>query len=90
MKNRSKSAKKYAMFFFIGIFTFYLSAYLLRGIHPPRSIYLMLLVYLTLFATGLLVLKNYSPGFVFKGFAISFGALFLISAGFLFLEPITI
>lgn len=82
MNNWSKGAKKYAIFFFIGIFTFYLSGYLLRGIHPPRSIYLMLLVYLTLFATGLLVLRNYSPGFVFKGFAISFGALFLISTGF--------
>lgn len=82
MKNQSKNAKKYAMFFFIGIFTFYLSGYILRGIHPPKSIYLMLLVYLTLFAIGLLVLRDYSPGFVLKGFIISFGALFLISAGF--------
>lgn len=82
MKNQSKNTKKYAMFFFIGIFTFYLSGYILRGIHPPRSIYLMLLIYLTLFATEILVLRNYSPAFVLKGFAISFGALFLISAGF--------
>jgi hypothetical protein len=82
MKNQSKNGKKYAMFFFIGIFTFYLSGYILRGIHPPRSIHLMLLVYLTFFATGLLVLRDYSPGFVLKGFVISFGALFLISAGF--------
>jgi hypothetical protein len=42
----------------------------------------MLLVYLTLFATGLLILKEFFPGFVLKGFAIYFGALFLISAGF--------
>lgn len=82
MKNRRNNAKKYAIFFFIGIFTFYLSGYILRGIHPPRSIHLMFLVYLILFAMGILVLRNYSPGFILKGFVISFGALFLISAGF--------
>lgn len=82
MKKQRNNAKKYAIFFFIGIFTFYLSGYILRGIHPPRSIHLMFLVYLTLFATGILVLRNYSPDFILKGFAISFGALFLISAGF--------
>lgn len=82
MKNQSKNIKKYAIFFFTGIFTFYLSGYILRGIHPPRSIYLMFLIYLILFATELLVLRDYSPSFALKGFAISFGALFLISADF--------
>lgn len=82
MNNQSNNNKKYIIFFFIGIFTFYLSGYILRGIHPPRSIYLMFLVYWILFAMGILVLRNYSPGFILKGFAISFGALFLISAGF--------
>lgn len=82
MKNQSKNSKKYALFFFIGIFTFYLSGYIFRGIHPPKSIYLMFLVYWALFVTGILVFRDYSPGFILKGFAISFGALFLISAGF--------
>jgi hypothetical protein len=82
MRDQSKNAKKYAIFFFIGIFTFYLSGYILRGIHPPKSIYLMFLVYWTLFAIGIMVLRDYSPGFILKGFAISLGALFLISAGF--------
>ncbi len=82
MKDQNKNAKKYTTFFFIGIFTFYLSGYILRGIHPPKSIYLMFLVYWTLFAIGILVLRDYSPGFILKGFAISLGALFLISAGF--------
>ncbi|OEU41433.1 hypothetical protein BGV40_14945 [Methanosarcina sp. Ant1] len=82
MKNLNKKVKKYTLFFFIGIFTFYLSGYILRGIHAPRSIHLMLLIYLTLFATGVLVIRDFSPSFILKGFAISFGALFLISAGF--------
>lgn len=82
MMNRINNSQKDALFFFIGIFTFYLSGYILRGIHTPRSIYLMFLVYLILFAAGLLVLRDYSPGLVLKGFIISFGALFLISSGF--------
>lgn len=82
MSNLDKRVKKYSMFFFIGIFTFYLSGYILRGMHAPRSIHLMLLIFLTLFATGVLVIRDFSPSFILKGFAISFGALFLISAGF--------
>ncbi len=82
MNNPDRRAGKYTMFLFIGVFTFYLSGYILRGIHAPRSIHLVLLIYLTLFATGLLVLREFSAGFVLKAFAISFGALFLISAGF--------
>ena len=48
----------------------------------PQSVYLMLLVYWILFGIGILVCKERSRGFVVKAFAVSFAALFLISAGF--------
>lgn len=70
------------MFFAIGIISFYLSGYLLRGIQPPQLIYLMLLIYCILFGIGILVCKERSRGFVVKAFAVSFAALFLISAVF--------
>jgi len=73
---------KYLLFLSVGILSFYLSGYLLRGIHPPQSVYLMLLVYWILFGIGILVCKERSRGFVVKAFAVSFAALFLISAGF--------
>ena len=80
--NKTTTKNKYIMFFAIGIISFYLSGYLLRGIHPPQSVYLMLLVYLILLGIGILVCKERSCGFVVKAFAISFAALILISAGF--------
>lgn len=80
--NKTNTRNKYLMFFAIGIISFYLSGYILRGIHPPQSIYLMLLVYWILFGIGILVCKERSRGFVVKAFAISFAVLFLISAGF--------
>lgn len=80
--NKTTTRNKYLMFFAIGIISFYLSGYLLRGIHPPQSVYLMLLVYWILFGIGILVCKERSRGFVVKAFAVSFTALFLISAGF--------
>lgn len=69
-------------FSFLLGFYFLPGGYILRGIHPSRSIYLTILIYLTFIKTLLLVLKDYSPGFVFRGFVIFFGALFLIFAGF--------
>ncbi len=80
--NKTTARNKYLMFFAIGIISFYLSGYILRGIHPPQSVYLMLLVYWILFGIGILVCKERSRGFVVKAFAVSFAALFLISAGF--------
>ena len=80
--NKTTTRNKYLMFFSIGIISFYLSGYILRGIHPPQSVYLMLLVYWILFGIGILVCKERSRGFVVKAFAVSFAALFLISAGF--------
>jgi hypothetical protein len=80
--NKTTTRRKYLIFFAIGIISFYLSGYLLRGIHPPQSIYLMLLIYCILFGISILVCKERSRGFVLKAFAVSFAALFLISAGF--------
>ncbi|UGV39808.1 MULTISPECIES: hypothetical protein [Methanococcoides] len=73
---------KWIVFFCIGIFTFFLSGYILRGIHPPTNAFLMLLVYWVLFGTGILAYKERSAGFVAKAFVISFMALLLISVGF--------
>jgi hypothetical protein len=79
--NKTTVRNKYLIFFAIGIISFYLSGYLLRGIHP-QSIYLMLLIYCILFGIGILFCKERSRGFVIKAFAVSFAALFLISAVF--------
>jgi hypothetical protein len=73
---------KWIVFFCIGIFTFLLSGYILRGIHPPQNVFLMLLVYVVLFGAGILTYKERSSKFIAKAFIISFMALFLISAGF--------
>lgn len=80
--NKLTNMQQSIMFFCLGIFTFLLSGYLLRGIHPPQSIYLMFLVYFLLVGTGILISKDRSRDFVAKAFVISFLALFLISAGF--------
>ncbi|AKB84912.1 hypothetical protein [Methanococcoides methylutens] len=82
MDNLTDIQKKYIFFFCIGIFTFYLSGYVLRGFHPPQNIYLMLLIYGILFGIGILFSKERSSVFVVNAFVISFVALLLISAGF--------
>ncbi|UGV41864.1 hypothetical protein J7W08_02525 [Methanococcoides orientis] len=82
MDNLTEIQKKYIFFFCIGIFTFYLSGYVLRGFHPPQNIYLMLLIYGILFGIGILFSKERSSVFVVNAFVISFVALLLISAGF--------
>ncbi|WP_226990616.1 hypothetical protein [Methanosarcina acetivorans] len=73
---------KYLLFFFIGIFTFFLSGYALTGIHPPTSIYLMFMIYGVLFASGLLISRERSSVFILKAFAVSLVPLLLISASF--------
>jgi hypothetical protein len=73
---------KWIVFFCIGIFTFLLSGYLFRGIHPPLNAFLMLLIYVILFGTGILVYNERSDKFVAKAFAISLMALLLISVSF--------
>lgn len=80
--NSKNTIFKYLFFFFLGIFTFFLSGYALRGIHSPTSIYLMFLIYGILFVGGLLISRERSSVFILKAFAISFAALFLISATF--------
>ncbi len=82
MTNSENKNFKYLLFFFIGIFTFFLSGYVLRGIHPPTSIFLMFVIYGVLFAGGLLVSRERSSVFVLKAFAVSFTALLLISTAF--------
>jgi len=80
--NENSMRNKLIMFFCLGIFTFFLSGYILRGIHPPQSILLMFLVYLILFGIGVFVSKERSRDFVATAFVISFVALFLICAVF--------
>ncbi len=82
MGDSDSKADKYVLFFFLGIFTFFLSGYLLRGIHAPMSILLMVLIYLFLFALGIGLSGERSAGFVLRAFAASFAALLLLSAGF--------
>lgn len=82
MTNSENMNFKYLLFFFIGISTFFLSGYVLNGIHPPTSIYLMFVIYGALFAGGLLVSKERSSVFILKAFAVSFTVLLLISAAF--------
>ncbi len=76
------SRRTYLIFFLIGIFTFYLSGYILRGIDPPQPIYLMFLVFFVLTGTGILATGERSGMFVAKAFAISFAALVIISVLF--------
>lgn len=82
MNNSENMNYKYLIFFFIGIFTFFLSGYALTGIHPPTSIYLMFVIYGVLFAGGLLISRERSSVFVLKAFAVSLVPLLLISAAF--------
>ncbi len=81
---------KYLLFLAIGILSFYISGLLLGilsetygiGIHGLEAIYIMLFTYVILLATGLIVSKERSFGFILKAFAISFAAMFLISVAF--------
>ena len=82
MGDSESKADKYVLFFFLGIFTFFLSGYVLRGIHAPVSIYLMVLLYMVLLAAGIVLSGERSAGFALKAFAVSFAALLLLSAGF--------
>jgi hypothetical protein len=74
--------KNYILFVMLGIVTFFLSGYILQGIHPPESIYMMFFVYSILFATLILATRIRSRKFVAKSFAISLAALILISGLF--------
>lgn len=82
MDDSDSKLDKYVLFFFLGIFTFFLSGYVFSGVHAPMSIYLMVLVYLFLLAVGLVLSGERSVGFALKAFAASFAALLLLSAGF--------
>ena len=82
MDDSDSKADKYVLFFFLGIFSFFLSGYVLSGVHAPMSIYLMGLIYLVLLALGIVLSGERSAGFALKAFAASFTALLLISAGF--------
>lgn len=72
----------YILFFFIGIISFFFSGFVLQGIHPPTSIYLMFVIYGILFAGGVLISKELSPVFILKAFVVSLVPLLLISAAF--------
>jgi len=82
MNNSENMNSRYLLFFFIGIFTFFLSGYALTGIHPPTSIYLMFVIYGVLFAGGMLISRERSSVFILKAFAMSLVPLLLISAAF--------
>ncbi len=82
MDDSDSKADKYVLFFFLGIFTFFLSGYVLSGVHAPMSIYLMGLIYLALLALGIVLCRERSVGFALKAFAVSFAALLLLSVGF--------
>ena len=82
MTNSENMNSKYLLFFFIGIFTFFLNGYALSGIHPPHQFDLMFVIYGVLFAGGLLFSREMSSVFILKAFAVSFTALLLISAAF--------
>jgi hypothetical protein len=80
----------YILFLAVGILSFYMSGFLLGilsdtygvGIHGFEAVSFMLFIYVVLLAAGLIVSKERSRGFVTKAFAISFAAMFIISAGF--------
>ncbi|WP_406656996.1 hypothetical protein V7O62_00190 [Methanolobus sp. ZRKC2] len=80
--HKPDSRKTYLTFFMIGILTFYLSGFILRGIHPPESIFLMFLIYFILFEAGVLASGEKSGMFIAKAFSISFAALVIISVLF--------
>lgn len=80
--NSKNKTSNYLLFFFIGVITFFLSGFALRGIHPPTSIYLMFVIYGLLFAGGLLISKKRSLVFILKAFVVSLVPLLLVSAIF--------
>lgn len=82
MNNPRNRNLKYLFFLFLGIFTFFLSGFVLQGIHPPTSIYLMFVIYGILFAGGLLISREWSPVFILKAFAASLVPLLLVSVAF--------
>jgi hypothetical protein len=82
MDDSDSKADKYVLFFFLGIFTFFLSGYVLSGVNAPMSILLMGLIYLFLFTLGIVLSGERSTGFALKAFAAFFAALLLFSAGF--------
>ncbi|WP_445475904.1 hypothetical protein ACT9XH_04000 [Methanococcoides methylutens] len=82
MEKSGITNKKDLIFVFIGLATFLLSGYVLRGIHPPESIFYMFVIFGLLFGLGILVNKERSGDFVAKAFVISFVTLFLISGVF--------
>lgn len=81
---------KYLLFPSIGILSFYISGFLLGilsetygiGIHGLEAVSFMLFTYVILLAAGLIVSRERSFGFILKAFAISFAAMFLVSAAF--------
>ncbi|WP_410507058.1 hypothetical protein RSJ42_09450 [Methanosarcina hadiensis] len=80
--NSENKTFNYLLFVFIGVITFFLSGFALRGIHPPTSIYLMFLIYGLLFAGGLLISKKWFTTFVLKALIVSLVPLLLVSAIF--------
>jgi hypothetical protein len=73
---------KYLQFLLIGVAAFYISGYVLRGIHPPTNFLYGLLIFVFLFIIGLIRVRDFSYEFIIKAFALSFGALFLIFSVF--------
>ena len=90
MNNTIIDRWKYLLFLSIGIFSFYISGFLLGilsdiygiGIHGAEAVYFMVFIYVILLAAGLVISKERSPGFILKGLVISFAAMFLISVAF--------
>ena len=82
MSDTNNRSNKYGLFLFIGIFAFLFSGYVLRGIHPPTNILYGLVIFVFLFIIGLVIVRDFSSEFMIKAFAISFGVMFLIFAGF--------
>ncbi|WP_340818516.1 hypothetical protein [Methanolobus sp. WCC4] len=77
-----EKGKKDLLFFMIGIVTFFLSGYILEGIHPPDSFYVTILVFLFLFSIAIIFFRNMSWRFVSRTLAISLAALIVISGSF--------
>lgn len=82
--------RKYLLFLSIGFLSFYISGFLLGilsetygiGVHGLQAVSFMLFTYVILLAVGLIVSRERSFGFILKAFAISFAAMFLVSAAF--------
>ncbi len=90
MNNTISRRRKYLLFLSIGILSFYISGFLLGilsetygiGIHGLEAVSFMLFTYVILLAAGLIFSIERSFGFILKAFALSFAAMFLISAAF--------